>query len=318
MISPGPARIGRRSRATIGLALVAVYVVWGSTYLGLRFGLEGFPPFILNGLRFLAAGGAMYFVLRRRGVPAPTGEQWRNAARVGALMLVGGVALVTMAEDQGVGSGVAATAVAVMPLWAALISGFFGRWPLRREWLGLTVGFAGVLVLVQEGDFKASALGVALVVIAPMLWAFGSVWGSRVELPSPLMAAAAQLLAAGLVLIVLGPLRGERVTEMPPPAAWLALLYLVVMGSIVAFTAYVYLLRTVRPALATSYAYVNPIVAVALGITLGNEVITGAIWIALPMILLGVGLVVTARRRRASPPSIVREAPKTTIIEDAA
>ncbi len=293
---------GKR-RATIGLALVAVYVVWGSTYLGLRFGLEGFPPFILNGLRFLGAGGVMYIVLRRRGVSAPTRKQWWNASRVGALMLVGAVTLVTVAEDQGIGSGVAATAVAVMPLWAALISGLFGRWPVRREWLGLAIGFAGVLVLAQEGDFRSSATGMVLVVIAPMLWAFGSVWGSRIDLPAPMMATAAQLLVAGFALMVFGPLLGERLSEMPPTAAWLALLYLATMGSIVAYTAYVYLLRTVRPALATSYAYVNPVVAVILGLTLGDEIITGPAWIALPLILLGVALTVTARKRSATQPS---------------
>ena len=130
-----------------------------------------------------------------------------------------------------------------------------------------------------------------------MLWAFGSVWGSRLELPAPLIATAAQLLAGGAVLMVIVPLRGEQLTEMPPIGAWLSLLYLIVMGSIVAYTAYIYLLRTVRPALATSYAYVNPAVAIVVGITLGNESITGPAWIALPLILVGVALVVTARQR---------------------
>jgi len=314
----GASRLHKGKRATVGLALVAVYVVWGSTYLALRFGLEGFPPFILNGLRFLAAGGAMYVVLRRRSVPAPTRGQWWNTIRMGLLMLVGGVALVTLAEDQGVGSGVAATAVAAMPLWAALMSGLFGRWPTHREWIGLSIGFAGVLVLGREGDLQASPLGMALVVIAPVLWAFGSVWGSRQDLPVPLMATAAQLLAGGAALMVLGPLRGERLNEMPPLAAWLALAYLIVMGSIVAYTAYVYLLRAVRPALATSYAYVNPVVAVALGLTLGGETITGPAWIALPLILVGVGLVVTARTRHERKLSPAVPLPRVVGVEEAA
>lgn len=284
---------------TVGAALVAVYLVWGSTYLALRFGLEGFPPFLLNGIRFLVAGGSMYAVLRVRGVPPPTRQQWWNAARMGVLMLVGGVGLVTIAEDLGVGSGVVATAVGVIPLWAALVSGLFGRWPVRAEWIGLIVGFAGVMVLVQEGDFRSSFTATALVVIAPMLWAFGSVWGSRLELPRPAMATAAGLLAGGVVLSILGPLRGERIVEFPPVSAWLALSYLTVMGSIVAYSAYVYLLRTVRPALATSYAYVNPVVAIALGITLGGETLTGPAIVALPLILLGVALVAVAQRRLA-------------------
>lgn len=283
-------------RLTIGAALAATYFVWGSTYLALRYGLEGFPPFILNGIRFLAAGGAMYIVLRVRGVPAPTRPEWWNVTRMGLLLLVGGVGLVTIAEDAGVGSGVVATAVAVMPVWAALVGGLFGRWPVRLEWAGLVVGLGGVLVLAQEGDFRASSVGTVLIVLAPLLWAFGSVWGSRLRLPRPAMATAAQLLMGGVVLLAAGPLRGERLHGVPSGSAWLALAYLTVFGSIIAYSAYVYLLRTVRPALATSYAYVNPVVAVVLGLTLGGETISGPAWIALPLILAGVGLVTWAQR----------------------
>ncbi|MCP3973033.1 MAG: drug/metabolite exporter YedA [bacterium] len=291
-------------RFRIGVALVAVYVVWGSTYLALRFGLEGFTPFIMNGIRFIVAGSLLFGFLRSRGTPPPTRRQWWNLARIALLMLVGGVGLVTVAEDLGVGSGVAATAIAVMPLWAALWSGFFGRWPQRLEWAGLVAGFAGVVVLAQEGDFETTASGMALVLIAPMFWAFGSVWGRRLDLPSVWMATAGQLLAGGVILLVLGPLRGERITEMPPLGAWLALGYLIVMGSLVAFTAYVYLLHTVSAPLATSYAYVNPVVAVVLGLTLGDEVITGPAFIALPLILVGLGLVGLAQRR---PRSLITE-----------
>jgi drug/metabolite transporter (DMT)-like permease len=285
------------SGLVVAVALAAVYLIWGSTYLALRFGLEGFPPFLLNAIRFLVAGGILYGVLRLRGTPAPSRRQWWNAARVGALMLAGGVGLVTIAEDLGVGSGVAATAVAVIPLWAALVSGLFGRWPTRLEWVGLVVGFVGVLVLAQEGDFVSNPTGLILLAIAPILWSIGSVWGSRLDFPRPAMATATQLLAGGAVLALLGALRGERITEFPSAPAWLALAYLIVFGSIVAYTAYVYLLRTVRPALATSYAYANPVVAVALGVTLGAEVLTGPAFIALPLILAGVGLAALASRR---------------------
>ncbi len=281
----------------VGAALAAVYLIWGSTYLAIRFGVEGFPPFLLTAIRFLVAGVIMYTVLRLRGTPAPSRRQWWNAARVGALMLAGGVGLVAMAEDLGVGSGVAATAVAVIPLWAALVSGLFGRWPLRLEWVGLVVGFVGVLVLAQEGDFVSNPGGLILLAIAPILWSIGSVWGTHLDLPQPAMATATQLLAGGAVLLVLGVLRGERITEVPSASAWLALGYLIVFGSIVGYTAYVYLLRTVRPALATSYAYANPVVAVALGVTLGAEVLTGPVFIALPLILAGIGLAALAPRR---------------------
>ena len=285
------------SGLAVGAALAAVYLIWGSTYLAIRFGLEGFPPFLLSAIRFLVAGGILYTVLRLRGTPAPTRRQWWNAARVGALMLAGGVGLVTLAEDFGVGSGVAATAVAVIPLWAALVSGLFGRWPTRLEWVGLVVGFVGVLVLAQEGDFVSNPAGLILLAIAPILWSIGSVWGSHLDFPRPAMATATQLLAGGAVLAMLGGLRGERITQAPSASAWLALAYLIVFGSIVAYTAYVYLLRTVRPALATSYAYANPVVAVALGVTLGAEVLTGPAFIALPLILAGVGIAALAPRR---------------------
>jgi len=287
-------------RNRIILALAAVYFIWGSTYLALRFGLEGFPPFLLNGIRFLVAGLAMYAALRLRGTPAPTGRQWWNAGRVAALLLVGGVGLVTMAEDVGVGSAVVATAVAIIPVWAALVSGLFGSWPRRLEWLGLAVGLLGVVVLVQEGDFLSSTFGMLLVIVAPMLWAFGSVWGTRLDMPRPAMATSAQLLSGGLLLLVLGLVRGERIDAVPSASAVVALLYLVVFGSIIGYSAYVFLLGNTRPAMATSYAYVNPAVAVLLGMSLGAEVVSGPIFVALPLILGGVAIVTMAQRPRTT------------------
>jgi len=290
----------RPQKALVGSALVAVYFIWGSTYLALRFGLEGFPPFILNGARFLVAGGVMYTILRLRGVAPPSPRQWWNATRMGSLLLVGGVGLMTIAEDLGVGSGIAATAAAVIPVWSALIGGFFGQWPVRREVIGLAVGLAGVLVLAQEGDLRSSVTGLVLVVVAPLLWSFGSVWGARLDMPPGFMTPASQLLSAGVVMLIAGTLAGERVTEAPTGGAWSALLYLTVMGSIVAYTAYVFLLRSVRPAMATSYAYVNPVVAVVLGVTMGAEIISGPILVALPLILIGVGLVASAPPRSSA------------------
>ncbi len=301
----------RASRAMVVAALLAVYFIWGSTYLGLRFGLEGFPPFLLNGFRFLIAGAILLLILKIRGKAVATRRQWWNAARIGLLLLVGGVGLVTIAEDLGVGSGIAATAIAVIPVWIALISGLFGDWPHRYEWIGLAVGLAGVLVLAQEGDFQASPLGMALIAISPIIWAFGSIWGSRLDLPSSSMTTTIELLTAGAVMTLIGPLIGERITQPPPTVAWVALAYLAIMGSLVAFTAYVYLLNTVRPALATSYAYVNPVVAVALGLSLGGEIITGPVFIALPLILTGVALVATSQRRSKTETETTSDSPPT-------
>ncbi len=299
----------RNSTALIVAALIAVYFIWGSTYLGIRFGMEGFPPFLLNGFRFLVAGMILMVILRARGTAIATRRQWWNAGRMGVLLLVGGVGLVSLAERLGVGSGVAATAVAVVPVWIALISGLFGNWPRGREWIGLGIGLLGVLILAQEGDFQASPAGMALIAISPIIWAFGSIWGTRLDLPESSMTTAIQLLTAGVVMTVIGPLLGERIVATPPPEAWVALVYLAIFGSLIAFSAYIYLLKTVRPALSTSYAYVNPVVAVGLGLTLGGETITGPVLVALPLIVVSVILVAGRRRDREEPTTELTPAP---------
>ncbi len=291
-----------RNRWLIGLALFAVYVIWGSTYLALRYLVEEFPPFIGNGIRFVVAGSAMFWYLRRRGAPAPTRREWWSAAQIGALLMMGGVGVVALAEARGVGSGLAATAVAAMPLWAALWSGLFGRWPNRLEWLGLAIGLTGVVILSQEGDFAGNALGITLMIVAPISWAFGSVWSQRISLPPGAMATAMEMATGGVILLVVGLVRGERFEAFPDFSGWLALVYLITLGSIVAFSAYMYLLGAVRPALATSYAYVNPVVAVLLGVTIGSEVLSGQAVIALPLILGGVALVAVAKDRVEAQP----------------
>lgn len=291
-----PATSGRRW--LVPASLSAVYVIWGSTYLALRYLVEEFPALIGVGIRFLVGGLILYWWARRRGRPAPTRREWRSAAQVGVLLLVGGVGLVAIAEQVGVGSGLAATAVAVMPVWAALWSGLFGRWPTGIEWAGLVIGLVGVVILGGEGDFAGNPVGITLIVVSPILWSLGSVWSGRIPMPQGMMSSAAQMLAASPVLLVGGLVRGERFEHAPAASGWLALGYLTLIGSVVAYSAYIYLLQTVRPALATSYAYVNPLVAVVLGITVGDEVLSGEAYIALPLILGGVGLVAIRRFRR--------------------
>jgi len=293
-----------RNRWLIGLALFGVYVIWGSTYLVLRYLVEEFPPFIGNGIRFVVAGGALFGFLRWRGIPAPTVRQWWSATQIGALLMMGGVGLVAVAEARGVGSGLAATAVAAMPLWAALWSGMFGRWPSPVEWLGMIVGLIGVVILSREGDFAGNALGITLMIIAPASWGLGSMWSQRVNLPKGAIATAMAMATGGALLLIVGLVRGERFEAFPDFGGWLALLYLITFGSIVAFSSYMYLLKTVRPALATSYAYVNPVVAVVLGVTIGSEVLSGQAWIALPLILGGVALVAIAKERSSEPAAV--------------
>jgi drug/metabolite transporter (DMT)-like permease len=287
--------------ALVVVSLLAVYLIWGSTYLGVKVALDSFPPFMLNGGRLVVAGALLYPIARRTGRSRPTARQWRDSAIVGGLLFIGGLGLVTVAQEVGVGSGLVASAVAVMPLWAALWSGVFGRWPIRMEWTGLAVGFGGIVLLSREGDFQASTVGTALLIAAPLLWALGSVIAGRLHLPAGLMAASAQMLTGGLLLFAAAAVRGETILGPPSAKAWAAMAYLTVFGSLFAYTAYAYLLATVRPAVATSYAYVNPVVAVILGLTLGGESI-GAWGIAgLPVILVGVAVVGVAQRRVRAP-----------------
>ncbi|HEX5631317.1 MAG TPA: EamA family transporter, partial [Acidimicrobiia bacterium] len=220
----------------------------------------------------------------------------------GTILFIGGLGFVTLAEDNGVGSGLVASAVAVMPLWAALWSGMFGLWPSRLEWIGLVVGLTGVALLSREGDFQGSPLGTALMVLSPLLWAFGSTITVRLRHPKGLVGSAAQMLGGGVSLTLVGLVRGESITSSPGLKATLALFYLVIFGSILAYTAYAFLLANTRPAVATSYAYVNPVVAVLLGVTLGSETIGAWAYAGLPVILAGVALVGLAQRRRVLSP----------------
>lgn len=285
-----------RKHFVVILALLAVYLIWGSTYLGIRYTLEGFAPYQMAGIRFVIAGSVLYVFLRARGAPSPSWRQWRASAIVGALLLVGGMGSVAYAE-QWIASGLAAVWIATMPLWAALFAGLLGRWPRRMEWLGMGIGIAGVVLLNLEGNLQANPIGVLALTFATISWAFGSVWSNRLALPSGLMASAAEMLCGGVMLAALSLIIGE-----PPPhptdRSVLALVYLIVFGSLVAFSAYGYLLRRVRPTLATSYAYVNPVVAVILGVGLAGEPIGGIGVVAMLVILAGVALVMLSRERR--------------------
>lgn len=284
------------SALAVVLALASVYLVWGSTYLAIRFGLEGYPPFLMGSLRFIAAGLAFFAFLRWRGHAAPTRAQWRNAAFMGLFMMLLGNGLVNVAE-QSVSSGLAAVAVASMPLWAGLFGVLRGQHPSRGEWLGLAVGFAGVVWLNIHGEMRASATGMVALLLAPVAWAFGSVWSRGRDLPAPFMSTAAQMLCGGAAMGVVGLAMGERITTVPPLSATLAVGYLAAFGSIVGFSAYVWLLHHVRPALATSYAYVNPPIAVLLGALLLDERVGAHAVGAMAVILAGVLTITLARAR---------------------
>ncbi len=279
-------------------ALIALYFIWGSTYLAIRIGLTSYPPFLMAAIRFLCAGTALYAFLRWRGMAAPTRAQWFNAALTGAMLLGLGNGLVCYAE-QNVASGLAAVAVASMPLFAAMFGGLYGHWPARMEWLGLGVGFAGVILLNLGGSMTGAPLGALALVVAAIAWAFGSIWSRRRNMPPAAMNTAAQMLTGGAALLVFALLVGERWPAAPTLSASLAIAYLAIAGSLVAFSAYLYLLNTVRPTLATSYAYVNPPVAVLVGAVFAGEVVRPLDIVAMAVILAGVGLITLARTRRA-------------------
>jgi drug/metabolite transporter (DMT)-like permease len=288
------------SPLAIGLALASVYILWGSTYLAIRFALHGYPPFLLAAIRMAIAGSIMYAVLRMRGTPPPTKKQWITLAKLSIFMVVLSNALVNKAETE-VGSGLAAIAVASMPLFAGVFAMLKGRHPTRMEWSGLIVGFLGVIWLSVGGELSGSKVGLICLIIAPLAWAWGSIWSRDQDLPEPFMAAAGQMLVGTLWLIVVALVAGERITTMPSFQSTAALIYLVVAGSIFGFTAYIWLLHHVRPALATSYAYVNPPLAVLIGALIGGESFTSHDLGAMAVILAGVVLITLAKARAGSP-----------------
>ncbi len=291
----------KTDRSRIVLAMASLYLIWGSTYLAIRFALDGFPPLLLAGIRFLAAGAIAYAVALARGAGHPTRAQWKSAAIVGTLLCFGNGCVVI--AEQWVASGITAVVIASVPLWVALFAGLFGRWPSRGEWVGLAIGLGGVAVLQTEGDLRASPAGALVLTIGCISWSLGTIYSGRLPLAKGLISSAAQMFSGGVVLTALALARGERFTVVPTAHATLALLYLVVFGSIVAYTAYQFLLTRVRPTLAASYAYVNPIVAVALGALLAGESVSPRAIGALVLILGGVALVALQKQASARAPA---------------
>ncbi|HEX2913636.1 MAG TPA: drug/metabolite exporter YedA [Chloroflexia bacterium] len=285
----------KASSLKIGLALVTLYFIWGSTYLGMRLAIESFPPFFMAAVRFLIAGSLLYGFLRMRGMSNPTRKQWGSAALVGGLLLICGNTGVAFAE-QWIDSGLAAVMVATVPLWTALFAGFWGRWPRRQEWIGSGLGLIGVILLSTSSRLQLNPLGLIIVLGGAVCWAFGSVWSKHLPMPPGLMASAAEMLCAGAILLIVSLLTGTAAPTGFSLESVGALIYLIIFGSLIAFSAFSYLIRTVRPTLATSYAYVNPLVAVGLGALLASEQITWLEVIAMFFVISGVAFVSLSQR----------------------
>lgn len=296
-----PSNQGNPSTASIWTALIAVYIVWGSTYLAIRFVVETMPPFLTAGIRFLIAGGVLYIFRRLRGDKAPMRLEWRSAAIVGLFLLVGGNGGVMWAE-QRVASGIAALMIASIPLWMALLDALRpgGRRPDRWVILGVLAGFLGIIILIGpkqltgvEGD--VDLIGAAVLLLAALSWAFGSLYNRGAKLPaSPLMGTGMEMLAGSAGLIILGTVTGEW-SQMSLASfsirSLLGLAYLIVFGSWVGFVSYIWLLRVAPTMLVSTYAYVNPLVAIFLGSLFAGEALTPRVLIAAAIILGSVAMI---------------------------
>ena len=296
-------------RLTLVAAFLAVYLIWGSTYLAIRFAIETMPPFLMAGVRFTIAGGILYAAARALGAPRPNRRHWKSALVIGAFLLLGGNGGVVWAE-QTVPSGLTALIVAIVPLWMVLFDWLrgSGRRPGSKVALGLLLGFVGVGLLVGPNGLGAGQridpAGAAVVVLASVLWAAGSIYARHAQLPaSQPLATGMEMLAGGALLLLVGTGFGELgradLGAISTRSA-LALLYLIVFGAIIAFTAYVWLLRVTTPARAATYAYVNPVVAVVLGWSLASEPLGPRVLLAAAMIVAAVVLILARPARHTA------------------
>jgi len=304
----GAAPLQPASSATplgIAAAFAAIYLIWGSTYLGIRIAIESLPPLLMAASRFLLAGSLMYAWARLRGTPRPHRRHWPQAAWIGGLMLLGGNGGVSWAE-QRVSSGAAALIIATVPIWVALLDSLRrgGRKPGGWEIAGLALGPAGVALLVGPaagaGAERVDGLGAAVLVGAALSWTIGTLSAPGTDLPaSKPLAIAMQMLCGGALLLVAGLLTGEGARFHPAAVtarSLLALIYLALFGSIVAFSAYMWLLHHCPPARVATYAFVNPIVAVLLGWGLAGEPLGPRTLIAGLVIVSAVALIVLRPR----------------------
>ncbi|TFW70321.1 drug/metabolite exporter YedA [Methylotenera oryzisoli] len=284
-------RMSRQSLLIV-LALFCTYFIWGSTYLAIRFGIESFPPFLMGGIRFTVAGVVLFVVMRYLGAAMPSGREWLGAGVVGLLLPALGNGTVCYVQ-QTISSSVAALSIATAPIWMAIFSSIWGHKITLKEWLGIAIGLAGIVLLNLGGSFEGDFTSAFLLIFAAASWSFGSVWGKHLAMPAGLMGAACQMLVGGLALLLASAYAGEAWPQQVSPKSWGALLFLIVLGSLVAYSAYQYLLKTVRPLVASSNTFVNPIVAFAVGIWWAGEHVTMVEMVALGVILVGVFLVLS-------------------------
>ena len=300
---PGNAtQADKKHLVAVILAFAAVYIIWGTTYLVIRLAIETIPPFLMAGTRFFFAGALIFIILRARGAPMPERLHWRSAVIIGALLIVGGSGMLTWSEQQ-VPSSTAALVVATMPLWMALFDWliFKGSRPGRRVTLGLFLGLIGIILLIGPGQIMGTA-GFSLVfllilLLSPIFWSLGSLYSRGADLPdNTFMSIAMEMLAGGALLLLAGLLTGE-VSSLDVTAisksSLAAMAYLTLFGSIIAFSAYIWLLKYVPATKVATYTYVNPVIAVFLGWLILDETITPITIAAVVVIILAVVLITT-------------------------
>jgi drug/metabolite transporter (DMT)-like permease len=292
------------SRGQIIAAFASIYLVWGSTYLAIRYAVETIPPFIMGGARFLVSGVLLYAWARYRGAPKPTRLHWRNAVIAGAFLLLGGNGAVVWAA-QYVPSGLTALLVSILPFWLVIIE--WARPPKRRPsglvLGGLVLGFIGIIVLIGPGNIGGDGdiplLGALVLILGSLSWAIGSFWSRDAKLPeSGLLTTGMEMLGGGTLLVIVGVLSGEigdfDIYRVSKESA-IGLLYLITFGSLIGFTSYIWLLDKVSPARLGTYAYVNPIVAVLLGWAIAGESLTVRTGVAAAIVICAVALITSAR-----------------------
>lgn len=273
-------------------ALLLVYIVWGTTYYAIGIAVQSMPPLWMNGSRFALAGVCMLVWALLRGEKLPTRLQWRNAAVVGGLMVFMAMNLVVFAQKLGIGSGLMATVVTTMPMWLALWTRWGGERVPLTSWIGLALGVVGAILLAREGDFSASWLGALAAFSAPLCWSVGSYASRRLDLPKPAMASAAEWLTGGVMgLVVAWAVEPHDALLNVSTSSWLAWLYLLSFGTLIALNAYLWLLQNTSAAVAGSYSFVNPAVALLVGAGIGHETLTGWVFAALPLIASALAMI---------------------------
>ena len=298
------------TRSRVIIAFAALYLIWGSTFLGIRFAIETIPPLLMAGARFVAAGLIMYVIAWSQGIGKSTWANWRTSLIIGACLLLAGNGGVTISE-QHIDSGLAALIVAIVPIYIVLLGWATGmaRRPTAIVWLALVGGFVGVGVLFgpalhfSSNDGRRPAIGISILLVSSFIWSAGSLYSRTAKhAASPFLTAAQQMLCGGALLLLAGMVTGELPRLQPGSVSILSLasfVYLVIIGAVVGYTAYIWLLRHCEPAKVATYAYVNPIVAVLLGAVFAGETLTMRTLIAAALIIGSVALVITAQQLRA-------------------